>query len=374
MFAILVLMALFTTFLTTPTIMAIYRPLRDISSHYKASPESGSSGGGLRILACIRGLGELPSLVSLINSHCSTSPSDVKVYIMRLIEMTDRNSSIVIALRTRMNGLPRIARFCQGEFDHHVALAAFKAKVRPTTSVSTLPVMHKDICHIAEEKRVAMIILPFHKQWKRENGQNVEINLGQGWRGVNEKVLANAPCSVALLVDRGFGLRLDTECSEDEQVRRVCILFLGGPDSREALELGARMADHPRTRITVIKFGQPESENRGEVFASEERDETILAEFKQKWGRTVRLVQKGISNIGKEVLAIAQSAEYDLIVVGKGQFGRRAVLGEAGNEQVEYEELGEIGGLLALPWPQIRASVLVVHHHHPTHVAHNHIT
>lgn len=374
MFAILVLMALFTTFATTPIVMAIYRPLHDLSSsRSKASPESGSS--SLRILACIRGLGELPSLVSLINLHCSSNPFAMKVYVMRLIEMTDRSSSIVTALRTRRNGLPCIARFFQGEFNHHVVLAALKAKVRPTTSVSTLLVMHRDICHIAEEKRVAMVILPFHKQWKRENGQDVEINLGQGWRGVNERVLADAPCSVALLVDHGFS----TKFGEDQQVRRVCLLFLGGPDSREALELGARMADHPSTRITVIKFtGQtwPESENivgasSSGVLSSEERDETSLAEFKQKWDGTVRFVQKETGNIRKEALAIAQSAEYDLIVVGKGRFGRRAVLSEAGNEQVEYEELGQIGGLLASSRPQISTSVLVVHHHRPKHATHD---
>lgn len=374
LFAILVLMALFTTFVTTPIVMAIYRPLRELSSHdihsrSKASPES-----GLRILACIRGLGELPSLVNLINSHCSSDPSAVKVYVMRLIEMTGRSSSIVTALRTRRNGLPCITRFCQGEFNHRVALAAFKVRVRPTTSVSMLPVMHRDICHIAEEKRVAMVILPFHKQWKRENGQDVEIDLGQGWRGVNERVLANAPCSVAFLVDRGF----NTKFGDDEQVRRVCVLFLGGPDSREALELGGRMADHPSTTITVIKFrgqARPEGEIRvgasssEAISSSEELDETSFAEFKQKWDGTVRFVQKGTNNIGTEALAIAQSAEYDLIVVGKGRFGWRTVLSEAGNEQVEYEELGQIGGLLASSRPQISASVLVVHHHRPKHAS-----
>ncbi|KAK6152478.1 hypothetical protein DH2020_015113 [Rehmannia glutinosa] len=117
--------------------------------------------------------------------------------------------------------------------------------------------MHEDICHIAEKKRAALIILPFHKQWKREDDQVIEINLGQGWRGVNERVLTNAPCSIAVLVDRGFGLGLGLETgasNRDDPVKRICIPFLGGPDSREALQLGGRMADNPGMRITVIRF------------------------------------------------------------------------------------------------------------------------
>ncbi|CAK9164475.1 unnamed protein product [Ilex paraguariensis] len=50
-----------------------------------------------------------------------------------------------------------------------------------------------------------MIMLPFHRQWKKTNGDDEVANLGHSWREVNQRVLKDAPCSVALLVDRGFG-------------------------------------------------------------------------------------------------------------------------------------------------------------------------
>ncbi|KAH6798442.1 cation/H+ exchanger 20 [Perilla frutescens var. frutescens] len=387
MFAILVLMALFNTFATTPIVMAIYRSDRNLSSHNlnKSSLEARRGDDEHRILACIRVAGELPSLITLVNSHIPT-----KVYIMRLVEMTGRSSSIVMVQRTRKNGIPCIARFSHNEFNQQV-VAAFEAynkrekvKFRPTTSVSTLPLMHKDICHIAEKKRAAMIILPFHRQWKREDGQEVEINLGQGWRGVNERVLANAPCSVALLFDCGFKLGLDTECGRDDRVRRVCIPFLGGPDSREALHLGSRMADHPRMRITVVKlYGT--AQNRAQPSSSEnitfsafdtEQDEASLAEFKEKWDGTVSFIERETSNIMHELLALAQSAEFELIVVGKGRFPRAvaaaaaAAAADVDNQQVGYEELGQIGGMLASSPRRISTSLLVVQQHESAHNAH----
>lgn len=73
---------------------------------------------------------------------------------------------------------PLHRKFCHNEFDGQVA-AAFeeKVKLQPAT---TLPIVDKDICHIEEKKLAALIILTFHKQWKREDGEMVEINLGQG--------------------------------------------------------------------------------------------------------------------------------------------------------------------------------------------------
>ena len=71
--------------------------------------------------------------------------------------------------------------------------------------------------------------------------------LGHGWREVSRRVMNKAPCTVAVIVDRGFG-------ENEEGGDRVCVVFFGGPDDREALELGARMADHPAVKVTVIRF------------------------------------------------------------------------------------------------------------------------
>lgn len=265
-------MALFTTFITTPTVMAAYKPARKggiTKAHRKLQSVSESVKDELRVLACVHGPGNIPTLINLIESTRSTNKSRLKLYIMHLVELTERSSSIIMAQRFRKNGLPFINRFQCNEFQDRVAVA-FQAygqlgrvSVRSMTAISALPTMHEDICHLAEDKKVPMIILPFHKQWRQKDGEDVMENVGHGWRVVNQRVLTNAQCSVAILVDRGFGGSRQTPGPTASVAQRACIIFFGGPDDREALQLGGRMAEHPAVKVTVIRFVETVEDREG---------------------------------------------------------------------------------------------------------------
>ncbi|KAL6336442.1 hypothetical protein AAG906_014614 [Vitis piasezkii] len=387
MFAILVLMALFTTFMTTPIVMTIYKPVR-------GGPVD-SSKYDLRILACVHGPGNVPSLISLIEATRSAKKSQLKLYVMRLVELTERSSSIIMVQRARKNGFPFINRFRRGQSDDRVEVA-FEAygqlgrvSVRPTTAISSLSTMHEDICHVAEEKRATMVILPFHKQWKGEGYESME-NMGNGWRGVNQRVLKNSPCSVAVLVDRGFGSGpQQTRGPTSTVTQRICILFFGGPDDREALELGARMAEHPAVKVTVIRFVEKDGSDSKDIILrpspekcdeqsysfstaamdrqkEKELDEIATAEFKSRWGGLVEYVEKVASNVVEGVLAIGKSGDYDLVVVGKGRFPSTMVA-ELAERQAEHAELGPIGDILASSGQGIVSSVLVIQQHDIAH-------
>lgn len=243
--------------------MAIYKPERGVSirNHRKLLDLSNTqeSPDELRILACVHGPGNVPSLISLIESTRSIKNSILKLFIMHLVELTERSSSIILVQRVRKNGFPFFNRFRRGEWHDRLA-GAFQAysqlarvSVRPTTAISTLSTMHEDICHVAEDKRVTMIILPFHKQWNWRGEECVE-NVGHGWRGVNQRVMKNAPCSVAVFVDRGFCNVKTRTPKHPGPVTQVCVVFFGGPDDRESLELGGRMAEHPAVKVTVMRF------------------------------------------------------------------------------------------------------------------------
>ncbi|XP_028765589.1 cation/H(+) antiporter 20-like [Neltuma alba] len=408
MFAILVLMALFTTFITTPTVMAIYKPARGISSrtHRKLGDLTADSNNDvsdqLRVLACVHGPGNVPSIISLIESTRSTKKSSLKLFIMHLVELTERSSSIIMAQRARKNGFPFFSHY-HGAYWHDPLAGAFQAysqlgrvSVRPTTAISSLATMHEDICHVAEEKRVTMIILPFHKQWrkveqededKRSHSHEIMGNVGHAWRGVNQRVLRNAPCSVGVLVDRGFGDGYKTPGPNVSMAQNVCIVFFGGPDDREALELGSRMAEHPVVKVTVVRFVDPEwdasrsselvlrhsPKNSSDNIYSfstakmnrqteQELDEAAVAEFRSKWEGVAVYVEKVGSSIVEEVMAIGRGGGYDLIVVGKGRFPSRMVAGLA-ERQAEHAELGPIGDILASSGNGVEASVLVVQQH-----------
>ncbi|CAL0310421.1 unnamed protein product [Lupinus luteus] len=403
-FAILVLMALFTTFITTPTVMAIYKPARgaiaktnrklgDLSSSSKHDAPSDP----LRVLACVYGPGNVPSIISLIESTRSTKNSLLKLFIMHLVELTERSSSIILAQRARKNGFPFFNRANRGEWRDRLS-GAFqtysqlgRVSVRPTTAISSLSTMHEDICHVAEEKRVTMIILLFHKQWRMEvdeddRGKAHEVleNVGHGWRGVNQRVLKNAPCSVAMLVDRGYGNGSHTP-GPNSVAQRVCVLFFGGPDDREALKLGERMAEHPAVRVTVIRFVEKEGVNANNVVLStsstmtseksysfskakmnrkqeKELDENAMGEFHCKWDSMVGYIEKESGNVVEEVLAIGKSGDYDLIIVGRGRFPSTTVA-ELAERPAEHAELGPIGDILTSSGNGVLSSVLMIQQH-----------
>ncbi|CAK9188586.1 unnamed protein product [Ilex paraguariensis] len=392
-FAILVLMALFTTFMTTPTVLAIYKPARhnissssssSSSSHRRLQPASESVKDELRILACVHGLGNIPSLINLIESTRSVNKSRLKLYIMHLVELTERSSSIVLVQRLQKNGFPFIKRFRRGEL-HDRVVVAFQAygqvgrvSVRTTTAISALPTMHEDICHVAEDKSVALIILPFHKQWKKTNGDDEVVNLGHSWREVNQRVLKDAPCSVALLVDRGFGGGFQKTPGPTANVaQRVCVIFFGGPDDREALELGGRMAEHPAVQVTVIRFIEKEGiEINGVILrpspnkCGEEScscSTSLMNRERKRQSLYLSLMDGGLHRQGgkqhcRGVLAIGRSGDYDLIIVGKGR--RPSIMvADLVDRPAEHAELGPIGDVLASSGQGIVSSVLVVQQH-----------
>lgn len=265
-------MALFTTFITTPVVTAFYKPTRAAPppyNHRKLQHQSPSdydeNNTQLRLLACLHGLSDVPSTVNLIETILgSPNRPPLKLYVMHLVELSERPSSIVMALRTRRNGVPH-RRLCrQAEDRIAVSFQAYgqlgRITVRAMTAVSALSTMHDDICAVAEKKRVAMVVLPFHKRLVvSEDGEVLEVeSVGHGWRGVNQRLLKSAPCSVGILFDRGLGSEKDDgQCRRGGggcRQRRVCVLFFGGPDDREALELSGRMSEHPGVAVAVVRF------------------------------------------------------------------------------------------------------------------------
>ncbi|CAN1135304.1 Cation/H(+) antiporter 20 [Linum perenne] len=367
-FAIMVLMALFTTFITTPTVMLIYKPARLGSPRRKLGDLTATkeSKDELRMLACVHGPGNVPSIITLVESIRSTKISQLKLFVMHLVELTERSSSIIMVRRVRKNGFPFFNRR-RGEW-HDRLSGAFQAysqlgrvTVRPTTAISPLATLHEDICHVAETKRVAMIILPFHKHWSDEMIENV----GHGWRGVNQRVLKNAPCSVGLLVDRGLGQAARPGMNVGQ---RVCIVFFGGPDDRESLELGGRMAEHPAVKVTVVRFVEKEGvEEDVLVMVVQELDETAVTELRSKWGEEVEYIEKSAAdNIIEGVLSMGKSREYDLMVVGKGRFPSTMVA-KIADQQAEHAELGPIGDVLASSTNGVVSSVLVIQQHDVAH-------
>ncbi|KAL5999079.1 Cation/H(+) antiporter 18 [Asimina triloba] len=61
------------------------------------------------------------------------------------------------------------------------------------------------------------------------------------FRQINRKVIEHAPCSVGILVDRGFGGAIHIWASNI--AFSVVVLFFGGTDDHESLAYGMPMAE-----------------------------------------------------------------------------------------------------------------------------------
>ncbi|KAL0690782.1 hypothetical protein Bca4012_090461 [Brassica carinata] len=134
-FAILVLMALVTTFITTPLLMAIYKPARRGAPYKHRTIQRKDHDSELRILACFT--------------------------------LFERSSAIAMVHKARLNGLPAWNKVERSTDQMVIAFEAYQhlraVAVRPMTAISDLSSIHEDICTSAHQKRVAMILLPFHK-------------------------------------------------------------------------------------------------------------------------------------------------------------------------------------------------------------------
>lgn len=375
-FAIMILMALFTTFITTPLVLAFYKPAKKLAkAEYKhRTIQRINKSSQLRTLVCFHSSRNIPTLINLMEvSRGSGIREGLRVYAMHLMELSERSSAILMVHKARKNGLPFWNRRHHSETNEIVvAFEAFKhlshVSIRPMTSISQLSSMHEDICSSADSKRVAMIILPFHKH-QRLDGQ---LETGRAeFRNVNRRVLEHAPCSVGILVDRGLGGTTHTTASDVDYV--ITVLFFGGHDDHEALAYGMRMGGHPGISLVVVRFvvdptivGRKVSLDMNDFHNAEPKadDEEILQEFKQQLSKTsssYNYEEKVVSNATETVQVIREYNRCNLFLVGRMVEGELAA---ALNRDSDCPELGPVGSLLISPDFSTTASVLVVQQYH----------
>ncbi|XP_057982666.1 cation/H(+) antiporter 15 [Malania oleifera] len=379
-FAIMVIVAIIMTAIVTPIVTTIYKPARRFVPYKRRTIQRSKPDAELRVLTCIHTPRNVPTIINLLEASHPTKKSPICVYVLHLVELTGRASAMLIVHNTRKSGRPALNR-TQAQSDH--IINAFEnyeqhagcVSVQPLTAISPYSTMHEDICNLAEDKRVAFIIIPFHKQQTVDGGMEAT---NPAFRMVNQNVLANAPCSVGILVDRG--LSGSTRLAANQVSHHVAVLFFGGPDDREALSYGWRMCEHPGVTLTVMRFipGDDATETTVEpshepndprvltVVTDLERekqlDEEYMNDFRMKntGDESVIYAEKLVNN-GEETVAAIRSMDnvHDLFIVGRGQ-GMISPLTAGLTDWSECPELGAIGDLLASSDFAATVSVLVV--------------
>lgn len=410
-FAIMVIMALFTTFITTPLVMLIYKPARNPVPYKRRKLDVETRKEDFRVLTCVHGMKNVPAMINLTEATRGTRKRALRLYILHLMELSERSSAIRLVQRARKDGRPFWNNRAGTEDRDHIVVAfeayaqLSKVAVRPMTCISNFTDMHEDICGTAEEKRASVIILPFHKYQRLDGG----LETGNpGFRSVNQKVLQHAPCSVAIVVDRGLGGTVQRPPSSVDH--SAVVLFFGGQDDREALALGSRMAEHPGVKLKVIRFiadnravdhavsiskdevpvgprHGPTSRSNG-LFGSRdasdsyhvvsvgvdmkqqmELDEEAITKIKQDTEHLkaadgtprVAFQDQVVDDPVAAVLQVGQSNDFDLIITGRGR-KPSLLIANLANCPAEHAELGLIGDVLtsSSSGSKITASVIVV--------------
>ncbi|KAF2297905.1 hypothetical protein GH714_004978 [Hevea brasiliensis] len=342
-FAICVLMAIFTTFITTPIVVAVYKPAKQaISADYKhRTIEREDPDTQLRILVCFHSTLNIPTIINLIEASRGTEKRQgLCVYALHLMELSERTSAILMVHKARKNGLPFWNKLQQSD-DNQVVVAfeAFRQLnrvfIRPMTAISAMHDMYEDICTSAERKRAAIIILPFHKHQSWDFG--------------------------------GSGLGGSSHVSAINVSSTVTVLFFGGHDDREALSYGARMAEHPGISLIIIHFVASNDIMRRMVKIDitaessnslNSTDTTFLASFKKNPDDSSVKFEEREVNSAKEIVEVVKEFSWcNLFVVGRMPEGPVAA---ALTEKAECPELGPVGSLLTSHDFSTSASVLVV--------------
>ncbi|KAK3211716.1 hypothetical protein Dsin_016422 [Dipteronia sinensis] len=377
-FAIMVIVAVVMTGIITPIVTSIYKPARRFLPYKRRTIQRSKPDAELRVLVCVHTPRNVPTIINLLEASNPTKKSPICVYVLHLVELTGRASAMLIVHNTRKSGRPALNR-TQAQSDHIISAFetyeqhAGSVSVQPLTAISPYSTMHEDICNLAEDKRVAFIIIPFHKHQTVDGGMEAT---NPAFRMVNQNLLANAPCSVGILVDRG--LSGSTRLAANQVSHQIAVLYFGGPDDREALAYAWRMSEHPGISLTVMRFvpadeidpvrpsADPNNPRPLSVETDNDRerqlDEEFLSNFRMKNANEETIVynEKVVSN-GEETVAAIRTMDnlHDLFIVGRGQ-GMISPLTAGLTDWSECPELGAIGDLLASSDFAATVSVLVV--------------
>ncbi|KAI3422993.1 uncharacterized protein J3R85_011524 [Psidium guajava] len=369
-FAIMVLMAVFTTFITTPLVLAVYKPaqMRSKGTYKHRTIERKNPETQLRIFACFHSIRNIPTFINLIEASRGTEKREgLCVYAMHLMELSERSSAILMVHKARKNGLPFWNKGQDPDNQIVVAFEAFRqlshVLIRPMTAISAMSTIHEDICASAERKRAAIIIMPFHKHQRLDGVMETTRN---DFRGVNRRVLEHAPCSVGILVDRGLGGGSHVPASNVSSA--IAVLFFGGRDDREALAFGRRMAEHPGISLSVVRFvvspeiagelvGVDIKDDVSSHTVSMPGDEMCLSEFKNTVTDSIKYEERRVKTPGEVIDVIKGFSRCNLFLVGRKPEGQIAA---AMNTKSDTPELGPVGSLLSSSEFSTSASVLVV--------------
>jgi Kef-type K+ transport system membrane component KefB len=292
-FAMMVIMAIVTTALTTPILNLVY-PRAKAEGDEAAAREAAesrpfsvlipvslpASGGPLARMASL--LAPPPPLDAgrrIIALHLERL-GDHDPYSLRMSDAHNQRSEALAPLIDAARGL-----------DFAVEPIAFVSRDVPS-----------DIARFARLRAANLILMGFHKP---VFGQAI---LG----GTVHRVMTASDCDVAVFVDRDFG-----------SAKNILVPFLGGKHDRMALDLAGRVARNGSASLTILHVVPPHRSESDAVLNVRAAVDRTFADPTQPTPVNFQVIEDS-----SPVEAVIQAArEYDLVVVGvEEQWGMQSQL------------------------------------------------
>ncbi|RDY12699.1 Cation/H(+) antiporter 15, partial [Mucuna pruriens] len=375
-YTIMLLANVVMTVVVSPTINHIYKPKKRFEKDKLRTIQNLRADAEIRIMVAVHNSRQATGMISILEACNAPNASSLHVIALQLIELKGRGTAFMVEQSS-----------ChQSQSDSETITNIFEEfapeEARPHTTVESLAAVssygtiHKDMYNIAEEKQASLILLPFHKQLNAEGVLEVTNSV---FKEINQNAMMDqAACSLGILVDRGHGSLSKTNSW------RVAIVFIGGPDDREALAIAWRMAKHPGVHLCMVHVllcgkvaevdvvANDEVQGQGQGLLSTVIDSGKEKEMDEEYVSLFRLMavnnEDSITYTEKEVhsgddiplvLNELDKGGYDLYVLGHGK-GRNSLVLTSLMEWADCPELGVIGDMLAANTFGSCSSVLVV--------------
>lgn len=314
-FAMMVLMALATTAMTSPILNWIY-PRRLYEDEVRAGTASGKKAAIPSVLIPVadpRSGGPLLQLADWITAAAAmptdASPAAVerrdrlglphigerKIYALHLrrpVELDGYSGSFDEAV-----GESRAPKAAQSESSLQPLLEFADRHNIPVESIAFVSRdVSQDIARTAGERGADLVLMGSHRALVDRTV------LG----GTVHRVLTETPTDVAILLDRGF-----------RHISRVMVPYMSGPHDRLALELASRLAKAAQCHVTVLHVVRPDEEGgKGKRAAS--TTEVMSRVFGDP--QTATPVEFRVIQDPDPIAAVvAESGQFDLMIVGVGE-------------------------------------------------------
>jgi len=283
-FAMMVIMAIVTTFMTTPLLYWVY-PQRLLEREIKEAEKAEAPGAAEKVhpftvlipVADPRSSGSLLQMANLI----SLASENRRILALHLRQPVDR-PEFRTGLREAREPLP----------DEPLRVLVNRAK-QDKISVEPLSFysqdVARDIAKTARDRQANLVLIGFHKP--------VFSRTVLG--GTVHRVMTSTPTDVAVFVDRGM-----------LAPHRVLVPFMGGPHDRLAMDMAGRFARGAKAEITVLHVTTPK--RSGPALNAKAAVDRAFHDPSQPLPVQMRVVESH----DPAGTVIEESRDYDLVVIG----------------------------------------------------------